>query len=117
EAAITLFVLFSAIWFALLSIGWPRYAYIALVFSLLIIGKWVWSWFARLTSWRSYRIGLLALTNIALVTNLAPVLQTYGDADAQIMATYIQTHTRTAAMIETWEWELDAIDEIGRAHV
>jgi 4-amino-4-deoxy-L-arabinose transferase-like glycosyltransferase len=116
EAAITLFVLFSAIWFALLSIGWPRYAYIALVFSLLIIGKWVWSWFARLTSWRNYRIGLLALTNIALVTNLAPVLQTYGDADAQKMAAYIQTHIPPEAMIETWEWELDAISGHANIH-
>ena len=116
EATVTLFVLFSAVWFTLLSIGWPRYAYVALVFSLLIIGKWMWSWFARLTSWRSYRIGLLALTNIALVTNLAPMVHAYRNTDAQKTAAYIQTHIPLEAVIETWEWELDAISGHANMH-
>ena len=36
---LVLFVFFFCVWFALLSIGWPRYATVGFIFALLLLGQ------------------------------------------------------------------------------
>jgi hypothetical protein len=109
EAAVTLFVGLSAIWFALLSVGWPRYAFAGLVFSLLLNGKLAWNLFRRVMPAHFYRPAIGALCALTLVTNLAPIAIARYTPDAQVASAYIQANIPKDAVVETWEWELDAL--------
>lgn len=109
---LVLFVMLTLLWFALFSIGWPRYAFFGLVVALLLLGRGVMS----LAHWLKLRAKLphwaaaLALMVAAVVTNVLPAARYDQDGQAaQAIADYIKQHVPIQAVIETWEWELTAL--------
>jgi 4-amino-4-deoxy-L-arabinose transferase-like glycosyltransferase len=126
EATIALFVLFSALWFAFFSVGWPRYAYAGLTASLLLFGKLSWDTFQQARRWigrlwpaldsYAYTIALVGLALIVILVNVQPILQFEEDYKAQQMADYIRTEIPRYAVIESWEWELDALSSHWEYH-
>jgi 4-amino-4-deoxy-L-arabinose transferase-like glycosyltransferase len=120
-ATITVFVAVYAVWFALLSIGWPRYAYAGLVVAMLPLGKAVWdifTWLAKRVSFlreNTFVVATVVLTLVAVASNLYPALR-QGDDSAQRMADYISTHVPPDAVVETWEWELDGLSTHWQYH-
>lgn len=113
EVLLAVFVALTAIWFALLSVGWPRYAHIGLMVALLLLGKTVWDGWQRL----SPRINMpdaalvLALAVLALAVNLYSALNYQAPDGAQDAAAYIDANIPSEAVIETWEWQLDALTQ------
>jgi len=126
EATLTLFVLISTFWFAFLSVGWPRYAYAGLVVSLLLIGRLGWDIFEQMQHWFqryrlffsnwTYSIALTCLTFIVIVVNIHPIIGFEQKNIAQQMADYISREIPRDAVIETWEWELDALSQHWEYH-
>jgi 4-amino-4-deoxy-L-arabinose transferase-like glycosyltransferase len=118
ELFLAIFVLFTALWFALLSVGWPRYAFAGLMVSWLLLGRAAWgvlAWLTkqveerRLNSRPGYRLALACLAIGAGVGNLLPILRFNQDMRVQAAADYIRNHVPASAVVETWEWELDAL--------
>ncbi len=121
-----LFVLFSSIWFALFSIGWPRYATAGFVFALLLLGRLVWSAAgalgSRIVAGWARRAGLLEGTAIALLglvtlpLTLAPIHLFHPTSDAQAAADYVSVNIPRQAVVESWTWELDALSDHWNFH-
>jgi hypothetical protein len=119
EAAMTVFVLFSAAWFALISIGWPRYAYAGVNVALLLLGKTAWDLFQAVRkrvaharpaiARRAYPLALTGLVIGGVLTNVYPVLQFDKDSQAQQAVAYLDANVPPGAVIETWDWELSAL--------
>ncbi len=117
ELTLVLFVFLTALWHAGLSVGWPRYAYAGLVIGVLLIGRTVWGAYQRFPLWeRSYRWALAGLVTLGLVSNLVPLFRTPISTDAQDTAAYIVANIPPDALIETWEWEVDALSGHGQTH-
>jgi 4-amino-4-deoxy-L-arabinose transferase-like glycosyltransferase len=126
EALIVTFVLFSAGWFAVLSVGWPRYAYAGLILATILICRSVWDIFHyrlrqlqkrwSIFSNYGYRSGIVAIALLAAFTNIYPLWRAQQDTKAQEAADYIHAHIPQDAVVETWEWELDALSDHWRYH-
>lgn len=118
-AEITLagFALFLSIWHVWLSIGWPRYAYAGLVIALFLLGRTLWGAYQRFSFWeRGYRTAIILLALMALASNLLPILREPPATDVQDAAAYIAQNIPSDAVIETWEWELDALSGHWQMH-
>lgn len=107
--------LLSAAWFALFSVGWPRYAYLgwltAVWLAALLAAHAVQALgrrFARAR--RPLWHGTLAVSAL-LVMLIAPAEISHLDAGPPIGAAtrYIQQQVPRTARLETWEWEQDAL--------
>jgi len=122
EATLALIAVCYAAWYALLSIGWPRYAFFGEMIGLLLAGGCAWDllWRAqRFTQWdpkRAYSISAAAVAVIALGVNTWPVVTHPGDDAPQQVASYIDTHIPPQAVIESWDWELDALTSHWQFH-
>lgn len=102
------------VWFTLFSVGWPRYTYVAITWSGLLLAKTAWD----VLMWLNQRIKLpqraaygglaIALTGIGLWSNLQP-LQDFHDTELDATAEYIKANIPQDAVIESWEWQLDAL--------
>ncbi|MCJ7797877.1 MAG: glycosyltransferase family 39 protein, partial [Thermoleophilia bacterium] len=118
-ATLALFVGCSALWFAFLSIGWPRYATVGLIIGILLLGKLAWDGFraaaVRFAGTRSgleHRagvVGAIALAAVAMVVTLPPILGSDDANSAQLAADYVSAYIPKDAVIESWTWELDAL--------
>jgi len=119
EATMALFTLCSVLWFAILSVGWPRYAYAGLIAGQLLIGRLGWDVFTQARRWiggrwlacdsRAYTIAIVSLAFIAILVNICPIWGSKQDRKAQQAADYISAEIPRDAVIESWEWELDAL--------
>lgn len=107
--------LLSAAWFALFSVGWPRYAYLGWLATVWLAAllaahavQALGRRFARAR--RPLWLGALAVS-AALAVLIAPAEIARRDADPAIgtAARYIQQHVPRTARLETWEWEQDAL--------
>ena len=118
EATMTLFVLLSTLWFGLLSVGWPRYAYVAYIFALLLVAKLAWDIVERLVlqTDSAYPAAIVILIAAVLATNLIPLVQAERLTDATDVGHYIRDNIPEDAVIETWEWELGALSQHPRIH-
>lgn len=113
ELTLALFVAFSAGWFAIFSVGWPRYAYVGLVIALLLCGKLAWDILEKFIgiSTRQWALAgtVWGLVLLGLFNNIYPALQQSPATPVKEMARYIAQAVPADAVIETWEWELDAL--------
>ncbi len=119
EAQLGALVLVGMLWFGLFSIGWPRYAYLGLMVSGLILGGAVLDLVAvaqRRLRARGFRVrqqfivpslAVAALASIA--ASAAPLLGQPGEDHAAQMGSYIAEHVPGPSVIESWEWEIDAL--------
>lgn len=123
---LVLFVLFSCVWFALFSIGWPRYATVGFIFALLLLGRFVWSAVRDLASRlganragganRMEITGIALLALLALPINLAPIHQYQPTTDPQAAADFVSANIPRDAVVESWTWELDALTDHWQFH-
>jgi len=123
-----LFALTAAVWFAwfvLLSVGWPRYAFLPLTLTAIFVAQL----FHDLTDgfrlpvkelraavraghWDLAAIGRLALLGLLAIMILRPLQARFDEVvsqrnnSPQAMAAYITTHVEPEAQIETWEPEV-----------
>lgn len=119
EALLVLFVTFAAGWFSLESVGWPRYAFAGDVVGLILVAKAMWDvlfhrigafsrWLLKDKNY-AYSFTVLGLVLFAGVNNLYPLSQAKEGDYAEEVGEFIQATVPQKAVIETWEWELDAI--------
>ena len=119
-AALTAFVLIGMLWFAVGSIGWPRYAFPALAIgalltTLLLADLWaVLGAAGRAGARRSLPLlaafGLVLTIANPLLTALRDVA-TAGDRSPHQMAAYLQTEVPLSSVVETWEPELGLLTD------
>ncbi len=115
-ATLVLFVACSAVWFGLLSIGWPRYAMVGHIFGTLLLGKLAWdgyrgaaSRFAGTRALPYRRSGAVALGLVALAVTIVPIIGFQDPSHAQQAADYVSSNIPKDAVVESWTWELDAL--------
>ena len=123
---LVLFVFFSCVWFALFSIGWPRYATVGFVFALLLLGRLAWDAVRFIASrfvagWaggasRMEITGIALLGTLALPLNLVPIHQFQPTSDAQAAADFVSANIPRDAVVESWTWELDALTDHWQFH-
>jgi 4-amino-4-deoxy-L-arabinose transferase-like glycosyltransferase len=123
---LVLFVWFSWIWFALFSIGWPRYATVGFLYALLLLGRFTWDTARSIASrfvagWARHArrleiAGIALLGLLALPLNLAPIHQFLPTSDAQAAADFVSADIPRDAVVESWTWELDALTDHWRFH-
>ncbi len=108
-----------AVWYGLLSIGWPRYAFFGAVIGLLLVTRsglgllqFVYHKVTPAGPAGSPKLFYLSMAAIALVAvgvNTWPILANPGDDGAEQVARFVDTQIPQQAVIETWAWELDTL--------
>lgn len=117
ELLLICFCFYTAIWFATLSVGWPRYAFSGLVIGVFLVGRSLWDFITResLPKWvMPATFGFLAFAAVA-VNGINSVVYA-ADNDVQEVTAYIATSIPQSAVIETWEWELDMLSHHRQYH-
>jgi 4-amino-4-deoxy-L-arabinose transferase-like glycosyltransferase len=109
ETLLVCFVAFYAAWFALLSVGWPRYAFAGFVTALLLLVGYVAT--ALHVRWPGRP--LLRAAWVLIGAGLAVQMLTARHAPPENFAaqtvSYIDGAIAPAAVVETWEWELSGL--------
>ena len=120
-------VMFTAVWlgwYAFLSIGWMRYAFVpavmSTIFSARLLGD-VWDWAGQrhrvLERWLLLAPGQVAVGGVIvmlLLSGLVPMAKQIvqsPDSGLQELAQYLNTHIPTDVVIESWEWEVDFLTD------
>jgi hypothetical protein len=119
EATLALLALGYAAWYALMSIGWLRYAFFGATVGLLLIIGSSGDALRRLSlpagpmMWersRTLYYVVVAITIVAaIMVNLWPAFSDEGNDAAMQMAHFIDKQIPPQAVIESWDWELDAL--------
>lgn len=107
---LTLIVAGHALWFALVSIGWTRYAFSGWVLAWFLLGLGANALLRRpeFGAW-PWRVATLALVGAVILSNVTRILAEPRLSQIETAATYIRTNLPADAVIESWEWELDAL--------
>jgi 4-amino-4-deoxy-L-arabinose transferase-like glycosyltransferase len=119
EAALALIILASTVWQVAFSIGWPRYLFVPLVLSIVLLGAYAAQGLRALAllarvggDERAARL-LVAASFILILGAFGQVAFSMRDDEppgaAQRMGQIIRTTIPRAAVIESWEWEVDAL--------
>jgi 4-amino-4-deoxy-L-arabinose transferase-like glycosyltransferase len=110
------------IWFAFLSIGWPRYGYPGLALSSVLAAKPLSDLIVGLSLsprrlWASMRRGEMTRPAIAAIVAALIIVYPLQDLGRQVLfdtdrtpqqfAAYVEAHTENDALIENFEWEVD----------
>jgi 4-amino-4-deoxy-L-arabinose transferase-like glycosyltransferase len=111
-----LIVLLATLWLCwyLVSLGWPRYAFPALVFGSIAVARLLFDLFAWLRKRQPLAAWALACYTAAVL--LLPLSLTIRnifspDDSAQRMAAYLISSIPTTTIIETWEPELGVLTD------
>ncbi|MBZ0284491.1 MAG: glycosyltransferase family 39 protein [Anaerolineae bacterium] len=113
EVFVVLFSLLWVLWFALVSIGWRRYAFIGQVFSTILIAyaiNWVWLRLRWPTNQKVYA-GLVAVCLVAVLPVYLPDLTNHQGDDFFAMMKYIEDEIPAEARIVSWEWPMSYFTE------
>lgn len=111
-------------WYAFLSIGWMRYAFVpaamSALFSARLLGD-LWDWAAQRSQALGRRLPLSpgqaaigGLVAMLLLSGLVPMVKQIAqstDSGLQNLAQYLNTHISTDVVIESWEWEVDLLTD------
>jgi hypothetical protein len=121
QALLATFVVLGLAWFALGSIGWPRYAFPALTVTAIFAAKLLVDLITRLARTGGPTVALAGrqvapamLASIGLVVLLigsplmgqAQKVLATADRSPRAVAAYLETNVPRTAVIETWEPEL-----------
>ncbi len=108
------FVFCHCAWYALLSVGWPRYAFPGMTLALLLIVMV----FHRTVG---HRFVIASHASMLLLAAAAffplTVSEPRQDSSAARMAALILNTTPQTAVIETWEWEITTLVGPDRFHL
>ncbi len=126
EVTLALFVLAYLAWFIVSSIGWLRYLFPAFVVAAFLGGKIIWDIFvvieARLRKAAPalangvYPAAIAAFMLVAAALILLPALRVDNPDWAQATGDYVRNEIPREAVVETWEWELDALSSHWNYH-
>jgi hypothetical protein len=112
-----LLVLLPAVWLCwyVISLGWPRYAFPAVVFGALAVARLLRDLFVGLMALRLRPAAWLVVGYAALVV-VVPLLLSARlvfspDRSAQTFAAYLDARVPQTALIETWEQELGLLTD------
>lgn len=123
--ALFLVIALNLVWVLGLSIGWPRYAYLGLMLAAIVwaiaasrildgvlaVGRARFVWLTRVEPWVAFALIMGVGFSSLLVSLRGPAID-----PAQQMAGYINEHLPEGAVIESWEWQIDALSRIGSFH-
>ena len=111
-------------WYAFLSIGWMRYAFVpaamSTIFSARLLGdSWDWAGQSRQVPghWLPLDPGQVAIGGVIvmlLLSGLLPMAKQIvqsPDNGLQELAQYLNTHIPADVVIESWEWEVDSLTD------
>lgn len=111
----------SGLWWSLLSIGWVRYGYFSWMTALVILSQDAWVVFLRIRDKLFpeanparrivYPLAIAGLVALTLVFQAPPLLKAAERDDAQEMADYIRDYVDREDVIESWDWQVDALSE------
>jgi hypothetical protein len=124
QVFLVLFTLVWSGWYALLSIGWMRYAFVpaamGVIFAARLLGA-VWDWAGQHGERAGGRLrlspGQLAvgcLIVMLVLSGLVPMARKIAhspDSGLRDLAEYLNTHIPTDEVIESWEWEVDFLTD------
>lgn len=103
-----LFVGLWVAWFAFASIGWQRYAFVGVVFTLVLLSKgiaWVWQdWLKWMVRPQVYAGACLLCGVILSAMYLPTFLTTNRNDDFDAVVGYLQTDVPPGATIVSMEW-------------
>lgn len=105
EGFLLLFVAIWMLWYAVASIGWPRYAFVGHVFSLVLVASTVLHRF-RLPEGRYFYGIQLVVVIVAMALFQMPLIQDRAGDDFYRMADYLKTRVNPGAVIVSWELPL-----------
>ncbi len=111
-------------WYALLSVGWMRYAFVPAAMSTLFAARLLadlWDWAAQGRRALGRRLPLTAgqlavgsLIAVLLLSGLAPMARQIvqsQDSGLHALVAYLEANVPSDALIESWEWEVDFLTE------
>jgi hypothetical protein len=111
-------LLLPALWLCwyVISLGWPRYAFPAVVFGALAVARLLADLYALLAARprgasASWLLVAYTAAIIAVPTTLTAQAALSPDRSAQQIAAYLNTHLPTETLIETWEPELGVLTD------
>ena len=116
-------------WYAALSIGWMRYAFVPAVigsiFSARLLGD-LWDWAGQRVQISMGRLhlapGQMAIAGIVVVlllSGLIPMTRQIArspDSGLQELGQYLNTQVPIDEVIESWEWEVDVLTDHAYHH-
>lgn len=119
--ALGVMTLSSGLWWSLLSIGWVRYGYFGWMTALVILSQDAWVVFLRIRDRLFqeanpakrivYPLAIIGLVALTLAFQVPPLLKAAERDDAQKMADYIRDYVDREDVIESWDWQVDALSE------
>lgn len=112
EHLITLFCMLWVLWYVLISIGWPRYAFVGQVFTIVLAGAAI-SW-----GWKRFRLpqnavvygGLVLVCAGAAAVQYLPELRDQRGDNFFATVSYMQEQIPADARIVSWEWPISYFD-------
>lgn len=129
QVFIVIFTLVWLAWYAFLSIGWMRYAFVptavSTFFSALLLRR-LWSWAGQnrqtLCRWlpltpEQIAVGtvIVALVLSGMIPMMKQIIQS-PDSSLQELAQYLNRHIPTDEVIESWELEVDLLTKHNYHH-
>jgi hypothetical protein len=111
-----LIVLLPTLWIGwyLVSLGWPRYAFPAIVFGSFAVARMLVdlaAWLRSRQHWAVWAVGAYAAAVVLLPLSLSVRGVLSPDDSAQLMAAYLNERIATDTVIETWEPELGVLTD------
>lgn len=106
-SVVAAFAVGNLLWYALLTVGWIRYAFVGLGMAALLVARMLAEWPAR-GPWAWLRAPLLALALAGVTLSLGRLAVAIAGAppsEALAMAEYLRQRVPTDAIVETWEPE------------
>lgn len=112
-------VALHAAWFALLSVGWLRYAFPGLFFAVVLLAIIAWDR-ARQNTTLTHKarvwLGACVLLGAAALANFASSTAQLEYGAAQ-MGAYVRSSVPANAVIESWEWEISTLSQPSQFHL
>lgn len=121
KCGLFLVILLDAIWFAGLSIGWPRYAYLGFMLAVIVWASSLAGLLGRTMSTlaRNRQTTLSGMTSVSIIlmalaigsSNFVSGLRGPSIDPGRQMADFIDSVVPPTSVIEGWEWQVDALSQ------
>ncbi|MBL8156321.1 MAG: glycosyltransferase family 39 protein [Anaerolineae bacterium] len=119
EIAVGIIILFTLGWYAMWSVGWPRYSYFGLLLASMVAGSISWKFAQWVGAYLPIRPNFLmgALLAVLFVWNVLPFLSEPRPNGFNETIACVREMIPADAVIESWDWQLDAfVGDLGRIH-
>jgi len=127
--ALLAFVGLWLLWYTVASIGWARYAFVAVAVSHIFYAALLCDALAALAPLRrtgtrrhqlriAFALALLLITGWMIASGYSVIRSVLGNRDESyfLFARYLDETIPPSAIVESWEWELDLITDLRYHH-